>query len=260
MTLTSTAAPVRSARARPTMTSTCSEKQRWVANAMADLGNLQGRTYLSQKDARWVVNEFRELAPQVRNFGGKIFAGKVQWIRPVSDGVFAGIDAEQDFAVNASFPVARGYKARTEGIGYTLKLSVWDEGERLRVVISSQASRQADRLRASAALQKLVRMLTDADDILTIAVCGVRERRSGTCAAATTNSPPMLAHMIGFASRSPNWPTASDVRFHGHRSGSTPAPACQRNSALAGSCACVRATVRFTERLDEACGFVSRVL
>jgi hypothetical protein len=133
---------------------------------MADLGKLQGKMYLSQRDARWIVREFREIAPKVRNLGGKIFAGKVQWIKPLSDGVFAGIDAEPDFAVNAFFPVARGYKARNEGIGYTLKLSVWDEGERRRVVISSQASRQADRLQASGALQKLVRMLTDVDDTL----------------------------------------------------------------------------------------------
>jgi hypothetical protein len=81
----------------------------------ADLGKLHGRTYLSQKDARWIVNEFRELAPQVRNLGGKIFAGKVQWIKPLSDGVFAGIDAEPDFAVNALFPVARGYRRAPRG-------------------------------------------------------------------------------------------------------------------------------------------------
>lgn len=134
---------------------------------MADLGRLQARMYLSQKDARWIAHEFRELAPQVRNLGGKIFAGKVQWIRPVSDDIFAGVDAEPDFAANAFFPIARGHKARNESIGYTLKLSVWDEGERRRVSISSYASRQADRLQASGALQKLVRMLADADDTLT---------------------------------------------------------------------------------------------
>ncbi len=37
---------------------------------MADLGKLQGETYLSRKDARWIVQAFRELAPQVRNLGG----------------------------------------------------------------------------------------------------------------------------------------------------------------------------------------------
>lgn len=39
---------------------------------MADLGKLQGETYLSRQDARWVVQAFRELAPQVRNLGGKV--------------------------------------------------------------------------------------------------------------------------------------------------------------------------------------------
>jgi hypothetical protein len=133
---------------------------------MADLGKLQGETYRSQKDARWIAAAFRDLAPQVRNLGGKIFGGKVQWIRPQSDDVFAGVDAEPDFAANAFFPVARGYKARNEGVGYTLKLAVWDEGERRRVVISSHASRQADRPQASGARQKLVRMLTERDDTL----------------------------------------------------------------------------------------------
>jgi hypothetical protein len=111
---------------------------------------------------------FRELAPQVRNTGGKVFGGKVQWIRPRSDSVFTGVDAEPDFAVNAFFPVAHGYKARNEGVGYTLKLAVWDEGEQRRVIISSQASRQGDRPQASGARRKLLRMLTEADDTLTV--------------------------------------------------------------------------------------------
>lgn len=99
---------------------------------MADLGKMQGDTYLSRKDARWIAQAFRELAPQVRNLGGKVFGGKVQWIRPQSDSAFTGLDAEPDFAVNAFFPAAHGYKARNDGIGYTLKLSVWDEGEQRR--------------------------------------------------------------------------------------------------------------------------------
>jgi hypothetical protein len=136
---------------------------------MADLGKLQGEIYLSRKDARWIVQAFRELAPQVRNLGGKIFGGKVQWIRPQSDGVFEGVDAEPDFAVNAFFPAARGYKARNDGIGYTLKLSVWDEGEQRRVAIGSLASRQADRPQASGARRKLLRMLAEADDTITVA-------------------------------------------------------------------------------------------
>lgn len=134
---------------------------------MADLGKLQGETYLSRKDARWIAQTFRELAPQVRNVGGKIFGGKVQWIQPHSDGAFAGLDAEPEFAVNAFFPAAHGYKARNDGIGYTIKLSVWDEGEQRRVAIGSQASRQADRPQASGARRKLVTMLAAADDTLT---------------------------------------------------------------------------------------------
>jgi hypothetical protein len=134
---------------------------------MADLGKLQGETYLSRKDARWIVQAFRELAPQVRNLGGKVFGGKVQWIRPQSESAFTGVDAEPDFAVNAFFPVAHGYKARNEGIGYTLKLSVWDEGEQRRVAVGSQASRQGDRPQASGARRKLLRMLAEADDTLT---------------------------------------------------------------------------------------------
>jgi hypothetical protein len=133
---------------------------------MADLGKLQTEVYVSEKDARWIAQSFRELAPRVRNVGGLIFAGKVQWIRPSSHNVFQGIDADPDFALNAFFPVARGYKARTEGIGYTLKLAVWDQGERRRVVIASQASRQSERPQASAARKKLVAMLGQADDTL----------------------------------------------------------------------------------------------
>jgi len=132
---------------------------------MADLGKLQGETYLSQKDARWIVQAFRELAPQVRNLGGKVFGGKVQWIQAQTDGFSA--DDEPDFAINAFFPVAHGYKARNEAIGYTLKLAVWDEGERRRVGIASHASRQGDRPQASGARRKLVRMLAEADDTLT---------------------------------------------------------------------------------------------
>jgi hypothetical protein len=135
---------------------------------MADLGKLQGEIYLSQKDARWIAQSFRELAPQVRNLGGKFFGGKVQWIQPQSDGVFSGLDAEPDYAINAFFPAAHGYKARNEGIGYTIKLSVWDEGDHRRVVIGSQASRQADRPQASGARRKLLRMLAEADDTLTL--------------------------------------------------------------------------------------------
>ncbi len=134
---------------------------------MGDLGKLQGETYLSRKDARWIVQTFRELVPQVRNLGGKLFGGKVQLSRPESDGVFVGEDAEPDFAVNAFFPVAHGYKARNEIIGYTLKLAVWDEGEQRRVVVNSQASRQGDRPQASAARRKLLRMLAEADDTIT---------------------------------------------------------------------------------------------
>jgi len=134
--------------------------------AVADIGKLQTETYLSQRDVRWIAAAFRDLAPQVRNLGGTIFGGKVQWIRPQSDDVFAGIDAEPDFAANAFFPVARGYKARNEAIGYTLKLAVWDEGEHRRLAISTYASRQADRPQASGARQKLVRMLTERDGTL----------------------------------------------------------------------------------------------
>jgi len=134
---------------------------------MADLGKLQGETYLSEKDVRWIAQTFREMAPQVRNLGGKMFGGKVIWIQPESDGVFSGLDGEPDFAVNAFFPAAHGYKARNEGIGYTLKLSVWDEGDHRRVAIGSQASRQADRPQASGARRKLLHMLSEADDTLT---------------------------------------------------------------------------------------------
>jgi hypothetical protein len=135
---------------------------------MADLGKLQSDTYLSQQDARWIVQSFRELAPKVRNIGGKLFGGGVQWIKPNSDGTFAGVESEPDFALNAFFPAAHGYKARNEGIGYTLKIAVWDEGEKQRrVVISSQASRQGDRPQASGARRKLLGMLTAADKTLT---------------------------------------------------------------------------------------------
>jgi hypothetical protein len=134
---------------------------------MADLGKAHGETYTSLKDTRWIAAAFRELAPQVRNVGGKIFGGKVQWIEPQSDGAFAGVDDQPAFAVNAFFPIQRGYKARNEGIGYTLKLAVYDEHQRRRVVVSSQASRQMDRPQATGALRKLVRMLAEADDTLT---------------------------------------------------------------------------------------------
>ena len=82
---------------------------------MGDLGKLQGETYLSRKDARWIVQTFRELVPQVRNLGGKLFGGKVQLSRPESDGVFVGEDAEPDFAVNAFFPVG-SYSASVSGL------------------------------------------------------------------------------------------------------------------------------------------------
>jgi hypothetical protein len=137
---------------------------------MADLGKAQGETYLSQKDARSIALAFRELAPQVRNLGGKLFGGKTQVFEAESDGAIAGLDAEPDFALNAYFPVAHGHKARTQVFGYTLKLAVWDEGEQRRVNISSQASRQADRPQASGARRKLVRLLAATDDTLTLNV------------------------------------------------------------------------------------------
>ncbi len=137
---------------------------------MADLGKAQGETYLSQKDARSIALAFRELAPQVRNLGGKLFGGKTQVFEAESFGAMAGLDAEPDFALNAFFPVAHGYKARNETIGYTLKLAVWDEGRQRRVSISSQASRQGDRPQASGARRKLVRMLAATDDTLTLNV------------------------------------------------------------------------------------------
>lgn len=134
---------------------------------MADLGKLQTEIYLTQKDVQWIAGAFRELAPRVRNLGGKIFGGKVQWIRPQSDDVFAVLDEEPEFAANAFFPVARGYKARNESVGYTIKIAVWDEGERRRISIGSLASRQADRPQASGARRRLVRMLSEVDDTLT---------------------------------------------------------------------------------------------
>jgi hypothetical protein len=132
--------------------------------SMADLGKLQTDVYVSQKEARWIAESFRELAPRVRNIGGLVFAGKVQWIRPAANSVFEGIDVDPDFALNAFFPVARGYKARSEGIGYTLKLAVWDQGEKRRIVIASQAARQSERPQAGAARKKLVGMLAQADN------------------------------------------------------------------------------------------------
>jgi hypothetical protein len=134
---------------------------------MADLGKLQTETYLTRKDVQWIAGAFRELVPQVRNLGGKLFGGKVQWIRPESDGVFAVLNEEPEFAANAFFPVARGYKARNESVGYTIKIAVWDEGERRRISVASQASRQADRPQASGARRRLVQMLTEVDDTLT---------------------------------------------------------------------------------------------
>jgi hypothetical protein len=135
--------------------------------AMADLGKLQTETFLTQKDVQWIAGAFRELVPQVRNLGGKIFGGKSQWIRPQSDEVFAVLDEEPEFAANAFFPVARGYKARNESVGYTIKIAVWDEGERRRISIGSQAGRQADRPQASGARRRLVRMLSEVDNTLT---------------------------------------------------------------------------------------------
>jgi hypothetical protein len=134
---------------------------------MAELGKLQTETFLTHKDVQWIAGAFRELAPKVRNLGGKIFGGTVQWIRPQSDEVFAVLDEEPEFAANAFFPVARGYKARNESVGYAIKIAVWDEGERRRISIGSYASRQADRPQASGARRRLVRMLTEVDDTLT---------------------------------------------------------------------------------------------
>ena len=131
---------------------------------MADLGKLQTEVYISDRDVRWIVQSFRELAPRVRGVVGLIFGGKVQWIRPENNDAFSGIDREPDFAVNVFFPIARGYKARSEGIGYTLKLAVWDEGPKRRVIINSHASRQGDRLQASAARKKLIASLAQADE------------------------------------------------------------------------------------------------
>jgi hypothetical protein len=61
----------------------------------------------------------------------------------------------------------RGYKARSESVGYTVKIAVWDESERRRISIGSHASRQADRPQASGARRRLVRMLAEVDDTLT---------------------------------------------------------------------------------------------
>ena len=137
---------------------------------MADLGKAQTEMYLSQKDARSIALAFRELAPQVRNLGGKLWGGKTQVFEAESDGAIAGLDAEPDFALNAFFPVTHAREARERAVGYTLKLAVWDEGEQRRVGISSQASRQVDRPQASRARQKLVRMLAETDDTLTLNV------------------------------------------------------------------------------------------
>lgn len=131
---------------------------------MADLGKLQTEVYISEKDAHSIAQSFRDLAPRVRNVGGLIFGGKVQWIRPEADDPFSGIDVEPEFALNAFFPIARGYKARNEGIGYTLKFAVWDEGAKRRVIINSHASRQGDRPQASAARKKVISLLAQADD------------------------------------------------------------------------------------------------
>jgi hypothetical protein len=69
----------------------------------------------------------------------------VQWIQPGAERAFTGLDAEPDYAINAFFPVARGFKAQAEAISYTIKFAVWDEGGRRLLVISSHASRQGDR-------------------------------------------------------------------------------------------------------------------
>jgi hypothetical protein len=135
---------------------------------MADFGKSQSETYLTHKDMRWVAGALRELTPRVRNLGGKIVGGKMQWFRPHSDSVFADLDAEPDFAANAFFPVVRGYKARNEWVGYSLKLAVWDEGEYRRVGIGSYAGRQVDRMQASGARRRLVRMLAEVDDTLVL--------------------------------------------------------------------------------------------
>ena len=135
---------------------------------MADLGKLQGETFRSQRDVRWIAQTFRELAPQARSLGGKIFCGsKVHWIQPQLDDPFTGVDSAPDFAVNAFFPIDRGHKALDGMVGYTLKLTVWDEGGYRRVDVASHASRQGDRPQANGARRKLLRMLAEADDTLT---------------------------------------------------------------------------------------------
>lgn len=135
---------------------------------MADLGKLQGETFRSQKDVHWIAQTFRELAPQARNLGGKIFCGgKVHWIQPRFDDAFTGIDSAPDFAVNAFFPIDRSRKALDGMVGYTIKLTVWNMGEYRRIDIASHASRQGDRPQASGARRKLLRMLAEADDTLT---------------------------------------------------------------------------------------------
>jgi hypothetical protein len=112
---------------------------------MADLGKLQTETFLTQKDVQWIAGAFRELAPQVRNLGGKIFGGKVQWIRPQSDEVFVVLDEEPEFAANAFFPVARGYKARNESVDTPSRSRY---GTRASAAGSASAPRPAGRLTA----------------------------------------------------------------------------------------------------------------
>jgi hypothetical protein len=136
---------------------------------MADYGRLQGEIYFSQRTTRWMAGAFEDLAPRVRNIGGLVFGGKMQWIQPTSDDPFQHLRQVPDFAINAFFPINRTREARNNAIGYALKIVVWDEGSHRKVVISSQASRQIERPQASAARRKLIRMLKQADSTFTAA-------------------------------------------------------------------------------------------
>lgn len=133
---------------------------------MADLGKAHALEYTSLKDTRWIAESFRELAPKVRNLGGKVFGGRPELFTPQADFTRRGIVDESDYALNVFFPIARNHKARSEVIGYTLKLEIYDEQDHRRVSIASQASRQMDRPQASAALRKLLLLLSEADETL----------------------------------------------------------------------------------------------
>lgn len=141
-------------------------RARWSLEAVigvADLGKAQGETFVSDQTAQWLGQRFRQLAPQVRNLGGRIFAGRPQWIQPIAE---PGEVDEPSFALNAFFPINRSFKARNEQIGYTLKLTVWDDGTHRRVVIGTQAGRQMDRPQAAGAKRRLITMLGAADPSL----------------------------------------------------------------------------------------------